>query len=207
MFRKARSLRALRASGLVAGGSKEACSALARLYASAGGANYVGEPVSLLEHALQAAALARRSGAGTEVVVAALLHDVGHLRGAAAGLPQMRGDLGAQDHERVGAEYLAELGLNARVCHLVRAHVQAKRFLCWRSPRYLQRLSPASAATLALQGGPMDDAGAAAFRGDPDCRVLLRLRAWDEAAKRPSVPGLWRFPTYEPLIAACVRAW
>jgi HD domain-containing protein len=43
------------------------------------GANRYGETVTQLEHALQCAALARRHRAGDEVVIAALLHDVGHL--------------------------------------------------------------------------------------------------------------------------------
>jgi len=37
------------------------------------------EAVSALDHALQCAALARTAGTGDEVVLAALLHDVGHL--------------------------------------------------------------------------------------------------------------------------------
>lgn len=38
---------------------------------------YGGEPVDQLEHALQCAALARSAGGVSELVVAALLHDIG----------------------------------------------------------------------------------------------------------------------------------
>jgi len=63
---------------------------------------YVGEPVSQLEHGLQAASLAINAGAGEHLVLAALLHDVGHWCDPDA--LQMEG-LGALDHERLGAEY------------------------------------------------------------------------------------------------------
>ena len=42
-------------------------------------AEYIGESVSQLEHALQAAWHAERSGAAEAVVLAALFHDIGHL--------------------------------------------------------------------------------------------------------------------------------
>jgi [1-hydroxy-2-(trimethylamino)ethyl]phosphonate dioxygenase len=40
---------------------------------------YFGESVSIREHSLQAAYFAQASGAKQALVVAALLHDVGHL--------------------------------------------------------------------------------------------------------------------------------
>ena len=50
-----------------------------RLFGQRGSAAYYGEDVSQTEHALQAAALAEREGACQLLVVAALLHDIGHL--------------------------------------------------------------------------------------------------------------------------------
>ena len=44
-----------------------------------GGEAYLGERVSMADHMLQAAYTAERSSASDEVVVAALLHDIGHL--------------------------------------------------------------------------------------------------------------------------------
>ncbi len=40
-----------------------------------------GEAVTQLEHALQAATLARESDASPQMIAAALLHDIGHLLG------------------------------------------------------------------------------------------------------------------------------
>ena len=53
---------------------------LKALYDGQGDQDYIGEPVSQREHALQAAAHARVAGASGAVVLAALLHDVGHLQ-------------------------------------------------------------------------------------------------------------------------------
>ena len=54
---------------------------LAKLYDLLGDNDYVGEPVSLTQHALQSAFHARRVGLDDDVVLAALLHDVGHVVG------------------------------------------------------------------------------------------------------------------------------
>jgi putative nucleotidyltransferase with HDIG domain len=161
------------------------------------GRDYIGEPVSQLEHALQCAALAKSARAPDREVLAALFHDVGHLI-AGEGAPEMNG-LGDDDHEAIGAAWLARLGFDARVCELVRAHVQAKRYLAKRKAGYYDRLSDASRGTLAFQGGVMSDDEAARFEADPLFAAKVRLRAWDEAAKEEDrhVPGI---DSYRPLI-------
>ena len=160
------------------------------LLAASSDAQYIGEAVSQLEHALQCAQLAREAGARDALVVAALLHDVGHLCADAAA-PRMR-DLGVLEHERVGGEYLRRLGFASEVADLVAGHVAAKRYLVRTRPAYAANLSEASRGTLAFQGGPMSDAEVTAFEQDPLHRDVLRLRAWDEQAKRVGwvVPGL-----------------
>ena len=159
---------------------------------------YIGEPVSQLEHALQAAFWARRAGARGAEVLAALLHDIGHLV-ASADAPQMAG-LGVLEHEHIGAGFLREQGVAPAICELVRGHVAAKRYLARRKAGYYAALSEASRGTLAFQGGPMSEAEACAFETDPMGAAKLRLRTWDEAAKRPDldVPGL---DTYVGLLA------
>jgi 2-amino-1-hydroxyethylphosphonate dioxygenase (glycine-forming) len=158
---------------------------------------YIGEPVSQLEHALQCAFLARRAGANGAEVLAGLLHDIGHLVGG-DDAPQMAG-LGVLEHESIGARFLSELGVAPLVCSLVSGHVAAKRYLARRKTGYRGALSEASRGTLAFQGGPMTEAEACAFEADPACSAKLRLRVWDEAAKRPDldVPGL---TSYVPLL-------
>lgn len=174
---------------------------MAVLEASAG-RDYIGEPVSQLDHALQTAACARRAGAGEAELIAALLHDVGHLCDPAA--PRMA-DVGVLRHEELGADYLAGLGFAHAVCELVRGHVAAKRYLVATRPGYAARLSAASRATLRHQGGPMSPEACARFRADGLHVAKLRLRAWDEEAKVPGlrVDGL---DAYRPLLRAHLEA-
>ena len=165
--------------------------------ASGAAADYVGEPVSQLEHALQAGALARRAGAPELETVAALLHDIGHLDAVApdsapAMLGTDAGRLGVASHEQIGAAWLDALGFDARVGQLVAAHVEAKRYLVATRASYAARLSEASRQTLALQGGPMGADELARFERDPLREAKLRVRSWDEGAKLPGaeVEGL-----------------
>lgn len=156
------------------------------LYQAYGGGDYIGEPVSQLAHMWQAAALAQAEGYEEEVILAAFLHDLGHLC-AQAQTASMDG-FGAVDHERLGADYLRQRGFSARLAALVEGHVLAKRYLTHKYPEYHRQLSPASQATLAFQGGVMTAAEATAFEQNPDADLLIRLRYWDDQAKQAAWP-------------------
>ncbi|VVO08715.1 phosphonate degradation HD-domain oxygenase [Pseudomonas fluorescens] len=157
------------------------------LYEQYGTADYIGEPVSQLEHMSQAAQLAMAEGVDDEVVLAAFFHDIGHLCGQAG--ENMDG-YGVVSHERLGADYLRRAGFSERMAKLVEYHVQAKRYLTFVQPDYYARLSEASRRTLAYQGGVMSAEEARAFEQDPLCAVSLRMRHWDEQAKSVNVPVL-----------------
>ncbi|MCL9801102.1 phosphonate degradation HD-domain oxygenase [Pseudomonas sp. AKS31] len=155
------------------------------LYERFGTSDYIGEPVSQIEHMSQAAELAMAEGFDDEVVLAAFFHDIGHL--CAEGAENM-GGYGVVSHERLGADYLREAGFSECMARLVEYHVQAKRYLTLREPGYYDRLSEASRRTLEYQGGVMTEAEADAFARDPLCAVSLRMRQWDELAKERAVP-------------------
>lgn len=140
-----------------------------------------GESVNQVEHALQCATLAEAEGAADTLVVAALLHDLGHMlhRDAASALRSGEDDR----HEWLGAQTLARW-FGPSVAAPVSLHVRAKRYLCARESGYLERLSPVSTRTLALQGGPMDAQEAAGFEALAHFDDALRLRRWDDAAKQ-----------------------
>jgi phosphonate degradation associated HDIG domain protein len=157
------------------------------LYETHGHADYIGEPVSQLEHMWQAAALAEAARADDEVVLAAFFHDLGHLCAPDVAADSMAG-FGAVDHEKLGADYLRARGFSERMARLVESHVLAKRYLTYKYPSYLRQLSEASMATLAFQGGVMSAAEAAAFEQDPDADLILQLRRWDEEAKETDLP-------------------
>ena len=125
---------------------------IVRIYAERARARYGLEDISQLEHALQTAFLAEKQGESPAFVVAALLHDVGHMLDGLAENPAAQGIDGA--HEQLGADWLAAR-LPAAVSELVRLHVQAKRYLCANDPTYAAHLAPDSVRSLALQGGPM----------------------------------------------------
>ncbi|MFZ5970532.1 MAG: phosphonate degradation HD-domain oxygenase [Bacteroidota bacterium] len=157
------------------------------LYRQFGDADYIGEPVSQLEHMSQSAQLAINEGYDDEVVLAAFFHDIGHICVQADEQNQM-GGFGAKRHEQIGADYLRSLGFPERVAQLVENHVQAKRYLTCRFPNYYQQLSEASKQTLAWQGGPMSEEEARVFEQDPLFETSLLLRKWDELAKETNLP-------------------
>lgn len=129
----------------------------------------------LLQHSLQTAdLLAAAHPDDTELQVAGLLHDVGHL--LAPGDDAGHGD--------VAAAHLRPV-LGDRVADLVRLHVAAKRYLVATEPAYRDLLAPDSVASLALQGDALDAAGIAAFDREPHAADALVLRRADDGAKVP----------------------
>ncbi len=168
------------------------------LLAEGGGEAYCGEPVTQLEHALQAAWFVQRKGGGNALVAAALLHDLGHLLHHAG---EDVADHGVDtQHEELGAQALAG-HLPAAVLDPIHLHVAAKRYLCFANSRYLAQLSPASVQSLALQGGPMKPEEAEAFLALPHAREAVVLRHADDAAKVEglAVPAL---ESYRELVAS-----
>ena len=157
------------------------------LYQKHGHEDYIGEPVSQLEHMRQAAALAKAEGFEEEVILAAFFHDLGHLC-AHSDESESMGGFGVVNHEKLGADYLRRCGFSERVARLVESHVQAKRYLTFKHPEYFRQLSPASRATLAFQGGVMTAAEAAAFEWHPDAALIIRMRQWDDLAKQEGLP-------------------
>jgi phosphonate degradation associated HDIG domain protein len=150
------------------------------LFDRKGGAQYSGEPVTQLQHALQSAALAEAEGADDELVTAALLHDLGHLVHDLGETPTLRGvdDL----HQYIALPFLRGL-FSDRVLGAIQGHVDAKRWLCASRPGYLEALSADSQRSLVLQGGVFDAAQAAAFIAKPGAEEAVRLRLWDDLAK------------------------
>lgn len=171
------------------------------LYGRLGSAAYFGERVSMTEHGLQAAHFARVQGASDQLVVAALLHDVGHLlEEVPEAIEEWVSD---SRHEELGARWLAQR-FAAEIAEPVRLHVPAKRYLCAVDPHYFARLSTASVHTLKLQGGPMSAAEVARFEQEPHHREAVRLRQWDDQGK---VAGLLTAPlqAYTALIDSLAR--
>lgn len=150
------------------------------LFRAKGQAQYDGEPVTQLGHALQSAHLAEQAGADSGLITAALLHDLGHLLHDFGGTPTQQGldDL----HQYRCLPFLRPL-FGPATLEPIRLHVDAKRYLCVREPGYLAALSPDSQRSLVLQGGVFGDAQMQEFEALPHARDAIRLRRWDDIAK------------------------
>jgi HAD superfamily hydrolase (TIGR01509 family) len=151
---------------------------------------------------LQAAYFAEQHGAPEALVLASLLHDVGHLIEPA---PDDIADW-KQDarHELSGSRWLAAR-FGPEVSEPVRLHVPAKRYLCTTNAEYFHQLSAASVTTLALQGGPMSAVETTAFEAEPYWREAVLLRQFDDQGK---ISGLSTppFEHYRPLIERFARS-
>lgn len=164
------------------------------LYGARGAGAYFGERVSMTEHGLQAAWFAQNESAPVPLVIAALLHDVGHLLEA---VPDDIADWTADArHEETGARWLARR-FGPEVSEPVRLHVPAKRYLCATDAHYFSQLSSASAHTLKLQGGPMTAGETQRFESERYFREAVRVRLWDDQGK---VAGL-KTPPLEAYVA------
>jgi phosphonate degradation associated HDIG domain protein len=152
------------------------------LYEKHGESDYIGEPVTQLEHMCQAAELAEEEGYDDEVVLAAFFHDIGHLCEFIMPVENMEG-VGVLDHESIGQDYLESRGFSKRISKLVKSHVEAKRFLTFKYPDYYEKLSEASKKTLEHQGGRMNAEEAQLFESDPMYNDYIKMRTWDDLAK------------------------
>jgi gamma-butyrobetaine dioxygenase len=173
------------------------------LFRTKGNGAYFGEAITETQHALQCAFLAKQVGAGSDLIVAALLHDIGHL------LHNLGEDIAQQGidgrHEQCGAMWLSRY-FSPSVVNPVRLHVAAKRYLCTVEPNYLTTLSDASQLSLQLQGGPMSADEVQTFEATLGFREAIALRRWDDEAKIPElqIPDLEHYRA--DLEASLIRA-
>lgn len=177
---------------------------IVRLLSDHGAKQYGREAVSQLEHALQCAHLAESAGEPDEIIIASLLHDVGHMlmaeSGGAIDVNSDRDDL----HQYTLMPFLRGK-LPDAVLEPIRLHVDAKRYLCQADAAYFGSLSAASVHSLALQGGVFSADQAHAFLQQPHAQEAARLRRYDDLAKVAgrAVPPLEHYlPRLEQLMVS-----
>ena len=173
---------------------------LADIFERRGGEEYLGEHVTMAQHMLQGAHFAEQCGEDRQIIVSALLHDIGHFT-SEFGTFSMD-DTQDRFHEEAGARVLARFFPSA-VTDCVRYHVAAKRYLCAVEPDYFAQLSEASIHSLNLQGGPMSDTEVAEFERNPNLRAIVTVRRFDDQGK---VAGLETppFAHFAPMVQQVV---
>ena len=153
---------------------------------------YLGEPVTMGQHMLQGASLAEEAGQPDQIIVAALLHDIGHFT-SEFGTFTME-DTEDRFHEDAGAQVLEKF-FPTVISDCCRFHVAAKRYLCATDPEYFDKLSEASIHSLSLQGGPMSSDEISKFEENPNLEKIITVRHLDDAGKDPNLetPDFWHF--------------
>lgn len=173
-----------------------------RLLNQQGSQQYGLEAVSQREHALQCAQLAESAGEPDRLVIACLLHDLGHLL-AAEKNGTTEHDLSRDDLHQYNLLPFLRGALPDEVLEPIRLHVDAKRFLCQAEDGYFATLSAASVHSLAQQGGAYTAVESRTFLHQPFAWEAVRLRRYDDLAKAPDrvVPPLEHYlPRLERLM-------
>lgn len=170
------------------------------IFSQHGDQEYLGEPVTISQHMLQSAMLAERASDPEPIIVAALLHDIGHFTSNIGSVETHN----HQDrlHEHAGADVLAGLFPDL-ILDCIRYHVDAKRYLCATDSSYFDLLSDASVHSLNLQGGPMSDDEVASFEQNPNLDAIVKIRRYDDAGKTVG-EDTRSFDFYAPMIQRVV---
>tara|TARA_B110001450_G_scaffold113525_1_gene107310 strand:- start:1164 stop:1745 length:582 start_codon:yes stop_codon:yes gene_type:complete len=157
-----------------------------------GGEEYLGEPVNMGQHMLQGATIAEQQGQPEEIIIGALLHDIGHFT-SEFGTFTIE-DTEDRHHEDAGAKVL-ERFFPKVITDCVRYHVAAKRYLCATKPEYFESLSEASIHSLHLQGGPLNHMEVVEFEKNPNLDQIIAVRYLDDAGKHAGMetPDYWYF--------------
>ena len=144
---------------------------------------YIGENVTIAEHMIQSAMVAEKTKSKDNLICSCLLHDYGHfIVDDPDGLVKNNQD---GKHEDIGYEYLKKF-FKKDIVEPIKHHVLAKRYLA-RDKKYYNRLSGASKVSLKLQGGVLNNKEAKIFEKDEFFKDSIKLRKFDEAAKKIGV--------------------
>lgn len=167
----------------------ETATKIISLYQKYGEADYIGESITQNSHMIQAAMIAEQIRPDdSEFILAAFLHDVGHLLAFDSNKKiDTMGGYGIKDHENLGSEYLLKHGFSNRVADLVRNHVSAKRYLCSTDPSYYEKLTPASQHTFQQQGSYLTSDEIKRYEDDPFHKEYCQMRLIDDQAKLKDV--------------------
>ena len=141
---------------------------------------YIGEKVTMTEHMIQTAMLAEKAKCSSNLICSSLLHDYGHF--ILKNPDSLVNNSIDGKHEEVGYKFLKRYFIKD-VLGPIKNHVQAKRYLA-REKKYYNVLSEASKISLKLQGGALNEKEAKEFEKDEFFENSIKLRKFDEVAKK-----------------------
>lgn len=149
---------------------------------------------TLLSHSLWCGQQAIDDNASDSLVLAALLHDIGHL--LLTGDEELSVYERDCEHAEVGARWLSSWFEQA-VTEPVRLHVEAKRYLFTCDSAYQESLVGASRTSMQNQGGVMNETEIAAFESNPFYKDAIRLRRYDDMPRgSDTLPDFSDFQPY-----------
>ncbi|MHA4843755.1 phosphohydrolase [Flavitalea antarctica] len=163
---------------MVSGKARLIANEIIELYQNHADAAQEGGQVSHFEHLMQLAQTAEIMGYEEDVILAALLQDIGQVAVAANGAGQSE-----EDYAEAGADYLREKGFAKKLVRLVESTLESKRYLAFKDESYYNEMSPEAKALLEKQGGKMYAEEAEAFEKYPLFDTLIAIRKLDQAVK------------------------
>ncbi|RYY30912.1 MAG: HD domain-containing protein [Chitinophagaceae bacterium] len=163
---------------MVSGKARVIANEIIDLYQNHGFASPDGSGVSQFEYLIQLAQTAEIMGYDEDVVLAALLQDIGQVAVAANGSGESE-----EDYAEAGADYLKEKGFSKKIVRLVESTVESKRYMAFKDESYYNSLSESSRALLEKQGGKMYPEEAEAFEKYPLFDTIISVRKLDQEVK------------------------
>ena len=157
------------------------------------------ESVTQSQHSLQTASLARTEDGRRHIVIASLLHDIGHLL---IDENDSKNDFLKKDlnHENIASNFLKDF-FSEEITESIRLHVVAKRYLCSIDNSYYESLSKASKNSFKVQGGALNKEEINELENNKYFKDAVRLRKWDDRGK-VSLKEVEELDTYKEMIVA-----
>ncbi|KAJ2832601.1 hypothetical protein FBU31_002050 [Coemansia sp. 'formosensis'] len=159
-----------------------------------------GEKTAQLDHALQAAQLAKNDGADEETILAVLLYNIAppsplmeqssDTHWAQISVIGQTGVSNDLDNCVSRSEYLRLLGFPTKICDLIESRSSVTRYLSAKDPAYLVSLSNSRKKSLELQEGPFTPTEMSEFEENPLFKQMLQVRKWDDDAKATGIKPL-----------------
>lgn len=151
------------------------------------GADSCCKKCTVLSHSYQTGLLAVGKDYEDELIIAAFLHDIGHLCPLYLSPNQYEkmSCHGLKGAEKWGQFFLEEIGFSEKITHIVGNIINAKRYLCSKSSNYFHTLSKDQQEIFSNEGGLMSHEEMNTFENDTYFTETVNIRKLDDQANLP----------------------